>query len=273
MQQTADDCTIAGEVTGQTTLISSLLKFLQKPSRSREEDSAGCLEKVQPPISGVVLSFDPLVITDWSFQYSLEMSGFDGSSYKNSDLDSASFGIELIDWKWRLSLNRATDDTDPLELIQAFCSSFKVWRDTGNIIEVDTIPPPVVENPRVSLLVEEKTKFWKEAEQRARIERQNKESRDFIDERNAKRKNTNECSTEIDDSSLSSHQKENNPVGRSNLLNNEKDQKMYLFKKSIVLRGHPVLIKIKERSRSSSPNRAKFKETSEIISVISDNEE
>lgn len=257
----------------QTEFITSILRFLQDTTSNLEDDCLGCLEIPQPPLLGVILSFEPLTITDHTFQHSVRLIDFDCTTYKNTDLDISSFGIELIDWRWRLILNTGHRLADGTDIVQAACSSFRIWRDTGNLIEIDVMPPSLLDHDRVKQLAMDKITNWNVPELKVKKMTQNRYAEDFIGGQDLEGKIIRENIGDTDESSLSAHHKENLPIGRSIDDRQNRDQKMYLFKKSVILRGHPVLIKIKERSRSSSPSRTKFKESNEVISVISDNED
>jgi hypothetical protein len=271
-------------------LIRLLVEFLDYNHCFQEKESLGCREASQPPIFGVVLSFDPLVITDETFQHSLKLSGFSNIKYKNEDLEESTYCIELIDWKWRVFLNKYTSEYQEIEdLLEASCSSFRIWKETGNIIEVDLIPPPLVHNTKIKEMIRSLSDRWNSSILRERTMAEknmlsNINNYGRMNDRKIKQIQMNEETTESSASkrkkrdsfdSFSSetlmNQKENLPLARS-AKKDDKDHKMYLFKKSCVLRGHPVLIKIKERSRSTSPSRGLFSKTSEVISVISDTE-
>lgn len=249
-----------------TSLERSASEFLRE---IKERDILGfneCLEKTQPPIRGVVLSFKPFILTDFSFQYSLQLDYFDHLRHSNSDLEFAIFEIELIEWKWRLSFEEPSDDqNNPKAMITAICSSFKIIRDSSNMLDVDMIPPSLLTRGEISSLLDflaeknqtflQKCSVQKHEETKVLQEITNRDDAQF----STKEILTNQSTIEKE----SPVQKENwgiSPVKSKLDLN-------YQIRKKFVLRGHPVLIKLRERSRSKSPSKS-----TGVISVLSEDE-
>lgn len=269
-------------------LIKCLRRFLRRAESLPETEISGQREAQQPPIFGVILSFDPLVITDETFQHSLKLTGFTKIKYRNEELQESSYCIELIDWKWRLFLDKWSSENQKLEdLVEACCNSFRIWKETGNFIDIDVVPPSIFDHPDIKhqifalaqdwsssilkerpLELENCSHIFNDSIKRKKLKHSSLNQKNSITEKDRSRE-----SFETRESGTSSLQKENLPVDKTrSMAGDNRDHRMYLFKKSCVLRGHPVLIKIKERSRSSSPSRGHFSKSSEVISVISDSE-
>ena len=241
--------------------------FLASAGHPQTSESETSSPRILPPIRGVVLSFRPLIICDFDFQHSMRLSQIDHLSCKNEQLQLGVFGIELIEWRCVVDWEKLAETEGDADLsVDIACNTVRIWKDSDLLLDVDTIPPSLFSSPSLRSLFEAKIKeLHAPLTIKSPVPSAQLPILREVTNTPARFENTESTTA----SSLKSpNEKENQEI--SEHLKRRMIDKLDLYKrrKNTVLRGHPVLVKIRERSRSKSPSKL----SGGIISVFSDDD-
>lgn len=144
-------------------IFASLTSFLLSNYKFDSPEHCKAFEVPQSPLTGIILKFQPLTITDESFLYSITIPSFPNIGLTEEDLESNTFGIQLLEWRWKVkAANWHDKQATHLGSIDLICSSFRLWKEEDNLIEIDAVPPSIFTEAGISKLIIQKLSTFRD---------------------------------------------------------------------------------------------------------------